>query len=101
MTTTALGDRGLRRALKIDGRIYTLTLDDAGFKLSEKGRRLGLEIRWRDLVSGEAALAVALNASLTAPLGDRRGRDGASSARRGSGGGRSRRTVARRRHAGS
>jgi hypothetical protein len=32
------------------------------------GRRKGLEIRWADLVSGEAALATALNASLTAPL---------------------------------
>lgn len=71
MATTALGDRVLRRALRIGGRLYTLTLDDDGFKLSEKGRRLGLEIRWKDLVSGEAALATALNASLTAPLGER------------------------------
>jgi hypothetical protein len=36
--------------------------------LARKGRRKGLEIRWADLVSGEAALATALNASLTAPL---------------------------------
>jgi hypothetical protein len=28
-----------------------------------KGRRKGLEIRWTDLVSGEVALATALNAS--------------------------------------
>jgi hypothetical protein len=71
VATTALGDRTLRRALRIDGQLYTLTLDDDGFKLSEKGRRLGLEIRWKDLVSGEAALTAALNASLTAPVGDR------------------------------
>ncbi|MCC2656375.1 MAG: hypothetical protein K0Q76_1483 [Panacagrimonas sp.] len=71
MATTALGERTLRRALRIDGQLYTLTLDDDGFKLSEKGRRLGLEIRWKDLVSGEAALTAALNASLTAPVGDR------------------------------
>ena len=71
MATTALGERTLRRALRIDGRLYTLTLDDDGFKLSEKGRRLGLEIRWKALVSGEAALTAALNASLTAPVGNR------------------------------
>jgi hypothetical protein len=29
-----------------------------------KGRRKGVEIAWKDLVSGEAALAAALNASL-------------------------------------
>lgn len=71
MATTALGDRVLRRALRIDGRAYTLMLDDDGFKLTEKGRRLGLEIRWAELVSGEAALAAALEASLTAPVGRR------------------------------
>lgn len=69
MAVTGLDDRGLRRALRIKGRPYTLTLDADGFKLTEKGRRLGLEIRWEDLVSGEAALATALNASLTAPVG--------------------------------
>jgi hypothetical protein len=29
-----------------------------------KGRRKGLELSWKDLVSGEAALATALNASV-------------------------------------
>jgi hypothetical protein len=29
-----------------------------------KGRRKGLELAWNDLVTGEAALATALNASL-------------------------------------
>ena len=29
-----------------------------------KGKRNGLEIAWKDLVSGDAALATALNASL-------------------------------------
>ena len=70
MSTTALDDRTLRRALLIQGRAYTLALDESGFKLTQRGRRLGLEIRWDDLVSGEAALATALNASLIAPLDD-------------------------------
>ena len=33
-------------------------------KLTPKGRRIGHELTWRDLVSGQAALSVALNASL-------------------------------------
>jgi hypothetical protein len=54
----------LRRALDIADRAYTLTLDPHGLKLVEKGHRKGLELAWRDLVNGDAALAVALQASL-------------------------------------
>jgi hypothetical protein len=55
----------LKRALSIDGKDYTLTLTPEGLKLTEKGRRIGQEIAWKDLVSGQAAMAVALNASLS------------------------------------
>ena len=61
--TTPL-DKTLKRELLIDGRAYTLTLVPQGLSLTLKGRRKGIELVWRDLVSGEAALAVALNASL-------------------------------------
>jgi hypothetical protein len=54
----------LRREISIDDKPYTLTLSPEGLKLTAKGRRKGHELRWKDLVSGEAALAVALNASL-------------------------------------
>jgi hypothetical protein len=54
----------LRRELAIDGKPYVLTITADGFKLVPKGKRKGIELAWRDLVSGEAALAVALNASL-------------------------------------
>ncbi|HEX6068935.1 MAG TPA: hypothetical protein VFZ18_03910 [Longimicrobiaceae bacterium] len=57
-------DRPLKRELAIDGKPYMLTITTDGLKLTEKGRRKGHELAWRDLVSGEAALAVALNASL-------------------------------------
>ena len=57
-------DKPLRRELDIDGRAWTLTLDPVGLKLAEKGRRKGIELAWRDLVNGDAALAVALQASL-------------------------------------
>ena len=56
----------LRRELAIAGKPYMLTITPDGFMLIPKGKRKGRELAWRDLVSGEAALAVALNASLDA-----------------------------------
>lgn len=55
-------DKPLRRELEIDGQPYTLTVDPDGLKLVEKGRRKGIALRWQDLVSGDAALATALQA---------------------------------------
>ncbi len=57
-------DKPLKRELKIKGKPHVLTVDPDGFKLTKKGRRKGIEIRWADLVSGDAAMSVALNASL-------------------------------------
>ncbi|HEY6619887.1 MAG TPA: hypothetical protein VIY68_10100 [Steroidobacteraceae bacterium] len=56
----------LKRALTIDGRDYVLTLNEAALKLTLKGKRNGVELSWAQLVNGEAALAVALHASLGA-----------------------------------
>ena len=61
--TTQL-DHPLKRALTIDGRPYTVTISPDALHLVPKGRRKGYELRWIDLVSGDAALATALNASL-------------------------------------
>lgn len=54
----------LRREINIDGKPFTLAISPEGLKLTPKGARKGHELRWKDLVSGDAALAVALNASL-------------------------------------
>jgi len=54
----------LKRELDVEGRPYMLTITPAGLKLVRKGRRKGHELAWRDLIGGDAALAVALNASL-------------------------------------
>ena len=70
LMTTKL-DRVLKRELAINGEPYTLTISDEGFTLTLKGRRKGLDIRWADLVRGDAALATALNASLTANIAPR------------------------------
>jgi hypothetical protein len=56
----------LKRALIIDGRDYVLTLSETALKITLKGKRNGVELPWSQLVNGEAALAVALHASLGA-----------------------------------
>jgi hypothetical protein len=61
--TTRL-DKVLKRELDIDGQAYVLAISPEGLKLTLKGRRKGQELKWHDLVRGDAALAVALNASL-------------------------------------
>jgi hypothetical protein len=56
----------LKRALTIEGREYVVTLTEANLKLTLKGKRNGVELSWAQLVNGEAALAVALHASVGA-----------------------------------
>jgi hypothetical protein len=60
-------DKPLKRALKIDGRDYVVTLTPDALKITRKGHRLGVELEWLKLVSGESALAVALHASIGKP----------------------------------
>jgi hypothetical protein len=57
-------DKSLKREIDIEGKPYMLTLSPEGLKLVPKGKRNGLELAWTALVSGDAALASALNASL-------------------------------------
>jgi hypothetical protein len=57
-------DKPLKRALKINGRDYVISLGPQALKITEKGRRIGLELKWAEMISGETALAVALRASL-------------------------------------
>ena len=57
-------DKVLKRELEVNGEPYILTLSPEGLKLVPKGKRNGHELAWKDLVSGQAALATALNASI-------------------------------------
>lgn len=61
--TTAL-EKTLKRELQIQDRTFILAISPEGLKLTLKGHRKGLELRWESLVSGDAALAIALNASV-------------------------------------
>lgn len=62
-------NKPLKRELDLDGEPYILTVSPDGLKLVPKGKRKGYELAWADLVSGEAALVAALNASLGKPRG--------------------------------
>jgi hypothetical protein len=62
MTTKLEG--ALKREVMIDGAPYTITIDPRGLKLVAKGKRKGYELEWVALISGDAALAAALTATL-------------------------------------
>jgi hypothetical protein len=57
-------NKTLRRQINVKGQDYIVTLSPDGLKITLKGKRKGLELTWSDLVTGDAALAVALNASV-------------------------------------
>jgi len=51
-------DKVLKREIDIGGKPYMLAISPEGLKLTEKGRRKGQELSWKDLVGGQAAVAV-------------------------------------------
>ena len=55
----------LKREISVDGAPYIVTISPEGLALVPKGRRKGYSLSWIDLVSGDAALATALNATLS------------------------------------
>ena len=58
-------DKTLKREITVHGKPFVVSVSADGLKLVGKGRRKGLELAWEDLVSGDAALATALNASVS------------------------------------
>ena len=61
--TTKL-EKDLKREIVINGEPYTVTLSPLGVKLTQKGKRKGVELAWKDLVSGQAGQSAALDASV-------------------------------------
>ena len=62
--TTVL-DKELKRLITVNDVEYNVVLGPDGLRLIRKGKRNPeVSLRWSDLLSGEAAMAVALNASL-------------------------------------
>ena len=65
--TTRL-DKPIKREIEVDGRPYTVTISPGGVKVVEKGKRIGQEVSWRDIVTGDARLAQDLRISLDATM---------------------------------
>jgi hypothetical protein len=59
-------EKPLRREIDINGEAHVVVISPEGLKLTVKGKRRGHELSWQDLVSGNAAVATALNASVDA-----------------------------------
>lgn len=66
---TAKLDKIIKRELELDGKTYTIAIGPDGVKVTEKGRRNGPEMTWRQIVSGEAQLNSDLNRSIDATGG--------------------------------
>jgi hypothetical protein len=64
--TTKL-EKPLKREISVQDKPFIVTLTPLGLKITAKGRRNGLELAWEAMVTGDAALATALNASLQDP----------------------------------
>ena len=61
--TTRL-DKALKREIEFEGIAYTVTLSPQGLKIVEKGKRLGQEHKWNDLIGGGLPLAQGLRESI-------------------------------------
>ena len=59
-------DKPIKRELDIEGATYTVTVSPEGVKVVQKGKRKGISVSWTAFVSGDAALAAELRASLEA-----------------------------------
>jgi hypothetical protein len=57
-------NKTMKRSLSIKGADYVVTLTPDALKLTRKGKRLGVELKWAEITSGESALAIALHASV-------------------------------------
>jgi hypothetical protein len=47
-------NKQLKREIEVDGKPYMITLSPEGVKLTEKGKRLGREHTWKNLLGGDA-----------------------------------------------
>jgi len=61
--TTKL-DKELKREIDVDGKQYTVTFSPQGLKITQKGHRKGHELTWKQILSGEIALANDLSKSV-------------------------------------
>jgi hypothetical protein len=66
---TAKLDKTIKRELEVEGKTYTIAISPDGVKVTEKGRRNGPEMTWRQIIGGDASLTSDLKASVDATSG--------------------------------
>jgi hypothetical protein len=52
-------NKQLKREIDVDGKPYMITLSPDGVKLTEKGKRLGREHTWKDLLGAATTTSTA------------------------------------------
>jgi len=60
-------NKQLKREIEVDGKPYMVTLSPEGVKLTEKGKRLGREHTWKELIGSEGAASSAGTADFGSP----------------------------------
>ena len=60
-------NKQLKREIEVDGKPYMVALSPEGLKLTEKGKRLGKELTWKELIGGDGGGGSAAGSGL--PLG--------------------------------
>ena len=55
-------DKPLRREIDINGEPHVVVITPQGLKVTAKGKRLGHELAWTDIVRAEAPVAAAAGA---------------------------------------
>ena len=63
---TAKLDKTIKRELELDGKLYTVAIAPEGIKVTEKGRRNGPEMTWRQIIGGAPDAADATPSGATA-----------------------------------
>lgn len=63
-------DKTIKRELDLDGKTYTIAIGPDGLKITEKGRRLGQELSWRQLVGGSTASTSPTSFDVAIPRGE-------------------------------
>jgi hypothetical protein len=56
-------NKQLKREIDVDGKPYMITLSPEGVKLTEKGKRLGREHSWKELLGNGASAPPAAGGS--------------------------------------
>jgi hypothetical protein len=57
-------DKSIKRELEHKGQVYTITISPEGVKVVPKGRRIGTDLSWDSIISGDAKLRQDLDRSV-------------------------------------